>query len=107
MTLRAFRDLLLTVGIPVFHHEADKQTDTYAVWSEQSADRYTRDNQTVSRVFKIRVSVFTKTEFDETLDLLERTLERAGIVIDGPAVRYERDTLYTGYFYDCEVNDGN
>lgn len=105
MTLQAFRDLLLTLGVPVHHYEPEQQTDKYIVWHEYGTGGCHGDNVRAVRVRSVQVDLFTREEFDPLADALEALLTDSQIPFDGPQTDFEDDTGYIHIWWDCEVPD--
>ncbi|HBV86885.1 MAG TPA: hypothetical protein DEF42_09610 [Desulfosporosinus sp.] len=102
MTLLELRDLLLTVGVPVYHYHASKQTESYIVWSEFGTKKLNSDSQMKEKVIKVQVDLFTKTEFDPNVEEIDSVLDSDDISFDYQ-VDYEEDAGYIHHIWDCEV----
>ena len=102
MTL--LRDLLLTVGVPVFHFFATKKTDKYIVWAEDNEARSLHaDNQKTEQVIEGTIDYFTKTEFDPIFNTIQDKLSEAEVSYRLSSIQYEEDTGYIHYEWIFEV----
>ncbi len=102
MTLLELRDLLLTVGVPVFHYHASQQTESYIVWNEFGRKGLSADSQIQEKAIKVQVDYFTKTEFDSTVEEIDSLLDSDDISFEYQ-VDYEEDTGYIHHIWDGEV----
>ncbi len=74
MTLSDFRDLLLQVGITVFHYSVELNECPYIVFQEFATTYDFASNKAYTEKTSVEVIHFTKTEFDPTFDLLKKIL---------------------------------
>lgn len=102
MTLKQFRDLLLTAD-PNASHYKSKQKENYTVWAEYGANRLIADDTETERVHKIQIDRFTKVEYDPIADAVTAMLNANEICYE-PHVDYEKDTGMIHYIWDCEVD---
>ncbi len=103
MTIKQFRDLLLTVTNRVGHGEHFKDSGNYIVWHEVGGFNLKADNVQAESGHRIAVDYFTKIEYDETPDKISVLFDCDNIVADTPVIDYEPDTGYTHYAWTCEV----
>lgn len=107
MKLKDLRDVLITVGVPVYHYEAHKQDDKYIVWAEEgqgNADY--ADNKMISQTIEGTVDYYTKEEFDSNFDLIQETFNSAGIAWSLNSIQHEEETKYIHYEWTWEINYG-
>jgi hypothetical protein len=104
MTLQDLKDLLLTIGPPVFHYSAAGQKGNYIVWAEDSdgASEYA-DNKKVNHSIQGTIDYFTKTEFDPIVDEIQDKLTEAEISWRLNSVQHEKDTGYIHYEWVWEL----
>ena len=102
MTLKQFKDLLLTVSDKVYHNKAIKES-SYIVWHEVGQIGTSADNSKAESGWRIAVDYFTKDEYDETPDKISDLFDCDDIASDSPVIDYEPDTGYTHYAWTCEV----
>jgi hypothetical protein len=102
MTLLEFRDLLLTIGVSVYHYSAHQDQGNYIVWAEYGDKAMTADNRREERALCVQVDLFTKIEFDPTVDEINSALNRDDISFEY-LCDYEQDTGYIHHIWDCEV----
>lgn len=106
MTLSELRDLLLTVGVPVHHFKAHKQTNSYIVWAEdgQAGAGYADNHMTLQGI-QGTIDYFTKTEFDPVVRTIQEKLNAADMTWRLNAIQHEEDTGYIHYEWVFEVVD--
>lgn len=103
MTLKQFRDLLLTVTDRVCHGEQFKDGGNYIVWHEVSKISNTADNAQSESGYRIAVDYYTKSEYDPLPDKITALFDNDEIAADDVVIDYEPDTGYTHYAWTCEV----
>lgn len=103
MTLHELKNLLLTVGPPVFHYGAHQQPASYIVWSEYGANTQGADSRIAEQAYRVQVDYFTRTEFDANVETITALLD-----VDEISFRYlvdfEKDTGYIHHIWDCVVS---
>ena len=106
MTLNNLKDLLLTIGPPVFRYFATGQTGSYIVWAEDGeGDAVHADGQKVERALTGTIDYFTKTENDPVVKQIEDVLDSDdGISWYLNSVQYEQDTGYIHFEWVWEVD---
>ena len=104
MTLVDLRDLLLTIGVPVYHFKVLQQTDSYIVWAEdgQGSSAYA-DNKMVLQGVQGTIDYFTKEEFDTNFDLIQSKLNSADIAWSLNSIQHEEETGYIHYEWVWEM----
>lgn len=104
MKLTDLRDLLLTIGVDVFHYYATQQSDKYIVWAEDGeADSTNGDNQKTDQVLQGTIDYFTKAEFDPNFELIQEKLNSAEISWRLNSIQREEDTGYIHYEWVWEL----
>jgi len=105
MTLQEIRDVLLTVGPPVFHYFASGQTSNYIVWAEDSeGDSLHADGRKTEQVTQGTIDYFTKIEFDPLVQQIQDALNTPeDLAWSLNSVQYEKDTGYIHYEWVFEV----
>jgi len=107
MTLREFRDILLTLGIPTYHYDALKQTDKYIVWAEDNELRQLKgNNKVITQVIQGTLDYFTKKEFDTNVDRIQNLFNAHEIPFRLNLIDNEPDTGYIHYEWIWEVANG-
>ena len=106
MTLQNLRDLLLTIGPPVFHYFASGQTGSYIVWAEDGeGDTVNADDKKAERALTGTIDYFTITENDPVVGQIENALDADdGIAWKLNSVQHEKDTGYIHYEWIWEVD---
>ena len=106
MTLNDLKNLLLSIGPPVFHYFAAGQTRAYIVWAEDGeADSVHADGQKIERAITGTIDYFTKTEDDPVVKQIETALDRAdGLAWYLNSIQYEQDTGYIHYEWVLEID---
>ena len=102
MTLKQFRDLLLTVSDKVYHNRAVKEK-AYIVWHEVGKISNAADNAQSESGYRIAVDYYTKDEYDLLPDKITALFDNDEIAADNVIIDYEPDTGYTHYAWTCEV----
>ena len=98
MTLFEFRDVLLTVGIPVYHLEADEEPDSFIVWSENGQGQTVwAGNRVALQLISGSLFYATKTEYDTTNEIIQDKLNEAGVQWRLVEIEYDKDTGYNIY----------
>lgn len=104
MTLQNLRDLLITIGPPVFHYFASGQTGSYIVWAEDSEGNSVHaDDGKTTQVIQGTIDYFTKTEFDSVVEQIQEKLNETEISWRLNSIQHERDTGYIHYEWIFEV----
>jgi hypothetical protein len=75
MNLNIIENALLTVGVPVCHYTASKQTDKYIVWAEdgQAASTYA-DDEMQEQAIQGTVDYYTRTKDDTNITKIQKAL---------------------------------
>ena len=104
MTLQEWKSLLLKAGPPVSHYQPKKQMGRYMVWTEYGGRRFLAGDRDETRIVRIQVDLFTKTEYDPAFRALYDLLDAAeGVAFSHPLTDFENDTGYIHHIFDCEV----
>ena len=94
---------LLTVGVPVSHYTAAKQSNKYIVWAEDGeSESQCADNKKQMQVLQGTIDFFTKTENDPYVQKIQDALDNYEICWELNSVQYE-DTKYIHYEWVFEV----
>lgn len=101
MTLKEFRDILLTAD-PKASHYKSVQAPNYTVWAEYGANDLIADSLREDRAWRIQVDRFTKIEYDQMVNAIEAALNRDDISAKY-LIDFEPDTGYIHHIWDCEV----
>lgn len=106
MRFDALKAALLTVGVPVSHYVAYKQTDKYIVWAEDGqAGSQCGDDGATNQIVQGTVDYFTKAEYDENVGAIQTVMN--GVVSWRlNSVQYEDDTGYIHYEWVWESVHG-
>jgi hypothetical protein len=106
MTLNNLKDLLLTIGKPLFRYFATGQTGSYMVWGEDShGDTIYADDGKSERATSGTLDYFTKVEDDPVVKQIEDALDSDdGIAWNLISIQYEQDTGYIHYVWAWEVD---
>lgn len=99
------KNVLLSLGVPVYHDEALKVKPPYIRWSQSAVIRAYADNKTAHKGWRVAVDYFTLKEYDELPEELEKKLEGADFTITDTVRDYEEETGYVHYAYTIEVLD--
>lgn len=104
MTLVEFKDLLLTVGVPVYHLDPDEETGDFIVWAENGPGQQVWAGNRVALHF-ISGSLYfaTKTEYDTTSKIIQHKLNDAGIQWRLVDIEYDKETEYNVYEWSWTI----
>lgn len=104
MTLREFRDLLLSVTDNVYHFEAfEESEDEYIIWQETNGRSAYGSNARTNTVKNVQVELYTQEEYTSTLDKLLEALEAEDIAFEEPVTDFNKDTKQIRHIIECEV----
>ena len=105
MTFQNFRDLLLTIGPPVYHYFASGQTGNYILWAEDSpGGALYADDHMDRHTIQGTIDYYTKAEYDPMARQIEDTLNASNVSwYPGPTL-YETDTGYIHHEYVFEID---
>lgn len=104
MTLKEFRTAINAVGIPVYHGVADKERDKFISWLETSREYFNADSGIAEITYKISLTLFTKTEYDEeTIEKLEDIFIKNSIVFSNTKIDCINDYTVYAYTWQLEI----
>lgn len=100
------RDALTTVeGLKVYHYWRPKLNAPYCIWAEDGeGESLHTGNHKTEQVITGTVDYFTKTDFDETVDLIQNalnSLENCGWELS--SVQYEDETNLIHFEWSFEI----
>lgn len=113
MKLNDLKNLLLTIGPPVFHYFAANQTGNYIVWAEDGDGSVLHaDGKKVERAITGTIDYFTMTENDPVKEQIETALDSdSGLAWALNSTQHEENTGYIHYEWSFEIDnaegDGN
>ena len=102
MTIKEFRDLLLTAD-PEARHYTHATSGNYTVWSEYNEVYGIADDQIASKVAHIQVDRYTRLEYDPMVDTITHTLDEGGVLVIDRRTLFEMDSGYIHHIWDCEL----
>lgn len=94
MTLLDLYNILLQVGIPVAHNEAELDEYPYIVYQEFNSSYDTASGRAYREKTRVDVTHFSKAEFDPSFDRLKKTLLENNINFT-VATTYDKDSKVT------------
>jgi hypothetical protein len=104
MTLLDLRDLLLTVGVPVYHFEAGKEEGNYIVWGEEGqASASSADNRMRTQGIRGTIEYFTTVEFDPVFDLIQEKLNSTDMAWGLDDIGKKPGEKYIRYLWSWEI----
>lgn len=104
MDLSDLKTVLLSVGVPVHHYKAFKESDQYIVWAEDGeSDAGHGDNKKTTQVIQGTIDYFTKKEFDSNFNLIQKKLNTANIAWRLNSIQHEEKTGYIHYEWVWEL----
>ena len=104
MTITEFRDILVNVNpkVKIFHGIATNQTGNYLCWERVGTVRLPANDNTISRVQKIKLYFFTKEEYPQyPVKLEEELLNHTDLTVSD--LKEECDYDYGVYCYMLDV----
>ena len=104
--LTQIRDALTSIeGLTVYHYWHPRLNAPYCIWAEDGeGDSLHTGNHKSEQVITGTIDYFTKTDLDETVDLIQNalnTLENCGWMLS--SVQYENDTNLIHYEWSFEI----
>lgn len=106
MNLNDVKNALVTVGVPVSHYSAVKQSNKYIVWAEDSqAAAAWADGAMQEQAIGGTIDYFTKTENDPNVKKIQDALNAAEIPFRLESVQYEDETKFIHYEWSFEVEE--
>lgn len=104
--LKKIRDALTSIeGLAVYHYWHPRLNAPYCIWAEDGeGDSLHTDNHKTEQVITGTVDYFTRTDFDETVDLIQsalNSLENCGWMLN--SVQFEDDTNLIHYEWSFEI----
>lgn len=104
MKLSDLGDALQQVIPDVFHYEAWAKPDKYIVWAEDAESNASyADNHKTDQVIQGTIDYFTKTEFDNTVVLIQHKLNSIDVAWQLSSIQHEKDTGYIHYEWIFEL----
>ena len=103
-SLQRIKAALLTVpDVTVYHYEALNQKAPYIVWAEDGGNQFFGGNRIREQAVTATVDLYTKAEYGELPDAIQKALDDGGIAWSLSAAAYEDDTRLIHYTWDVEV----
>ncbi len=100
--------LLALLPDKVFHFTAHGAPYPYAVWAEENPGApMMANNKHAELVITGSIRYYTMTEFDVTVDDIQKALDEAGIANRLTQISYNQDTDTIEYWWDWEVPCGS
>ena len=104
MLLIDIRDALLTVTNKVYHFDATGAKGNYIVWAEEGQTSATwADNKMQEQAIGGTIDYFTKFEFDENVDKIQKALNDAEISFELNSIQHEEQTKYIHYEWTWDI----
>ena len=106
MTLNELKELLLIVGVPVYHYEGFQETGNYIVWAEDSQGSASYSDDSMSnRTIQGTIDYFTQEENDKIVEVIEEKLNSADLSWQLGSIQHEKETGYIHYEWIWEVDN--
>lgn len=103
-SLQRIKAALLTVpDVPIYHYEALNQKAPYIVWAEDGGNQLFGGNRRREQAVTATVDLYTKAEYGELPDAIQKALDDGGIAWSLSAAAYEDDTRLIHYTWDVEA----
>lgn len=98
------KNILLCACQNVYHRKALKEVEEYIVWNIYGKKSLRADGMQDEAVGRYIIDIYTKAEFSEVPDRLEKLCDmHDDVTIDSPACTYDEQTGYSHYVYTLEV----
>ena len=103
--LKRIRDTLTSIeNVDVFHYDAGDKTEEYIVWAENGEGTPLElDNAKEEQIITGAIDYFTKTEYSEIIDKIQKALNDAKISFSLNSVQYEPETKLIHYEWIFEI----
>lgn len=90
----------------IYHYDAStSSSNRYIVWQEEAqADSNYLNNNLEEQTVQGSIDFYTKTEFDDLADEIQKTLVAHSIAFSLFAIQYEKETGYIHYTWNWEVS---
>lgn len=103
-SLQRIKAALLTVpDVTVYHYETLNQKAPYIVWAEDGGNQLFAGNRMREQAVTATVDLYTKAEYGELPDAIQKALDSGGIAWSLSAAAYEDDTRLIHYTWEVEV----
>ena len=103
-SLQRIKGALLTVpDVTVYHYEALNQKAPYIVWAEDGGNQFFGGNRMREQAVTATVDLYTKAEYGELPDAIQKAMDDGGIAWSLSAAAYGDDTGLIHYTWDVEV----
>lgn len=100
--------LLALLPDKVYHFKAVGASYPYVVWAEESPGApMMANNKHAELVITGSIRYYTMTEFDVTVDDIQKALDNAGVANRLTQISYNQDTDIIEYWWDWEVPCGS
>ncbi|MEG0177661.1 hypothetical protein [Anaerorhabdus sp.] len=102
--LNALKDALLRVTDNVFHFEKNgSEMNQYIVWSEEYKERSFADNRIIREIECGTIDFFTRIEFDNMVNSIEKELSYSAIYFKLVSIQRELETGYIHYEWEFQI----
>lgn len=106
MTLKQFKNLLLTLTKNVFHYEAFGVTDNYIVWAEENETKATyADDKKIMQSLTGTVDLFSTDEYSPLVKQIQDLFNDNYISWRLNSIQYEKETGLTHWEWVWEVEN--
>lgn len=91
-------------GLHVYHYWRDMRDAPFCVWQEDGHRTFDADNHVAEKGWTGYVDYYTKTEFDENIDLIESALNGIeNLTYELNSADYEEETNLIHYSWEWEM----
>lgn len=102
--LKKLRDCLNNVNADVYHYNALNKEKDYIVWSEDGeSGSLNADNLKLEQTITGTIDFFTKTEYNNIIDEIQKNLDLYCISYVLSSVQYEDETKLIHYEWRFEI----
>lgn len=103
--IKKVRDALIRLeGIDVYHYWREVKKNRYIIWAEDSeSESFHSDNFMNEQQIHGTIDLFTKTEYDPVIDMIQNKLNDSEIPFRVMSVQYEDETGFIHYEWEWDV----
>lgn len=103
MTQQEFKNILLQVGVPVYHFQAHEESENYIVWACVGRKSIHSDDKTEDYLRRYAINYYSHNEYDdETVDKIHDVLEKNNIFVSDESIVFDDISNMTLYAFTVE-----
>lgn len=103
MTQQDFKNILLKIGVPVYHYQAHEETSNYIVWACVGRKSIQSDDFTEDMVLRYAVNYYSSSEYDDIIiDKIHEVLEENNLFVTDEVISFNETSNLTLYAFTVE-----